>query len=209
MVSQSQFPWCRVGGRSLDMATTAAWVSPELAAALGRVGFGPTGPPLPGATGPDGTVAVKDVTRAKLWAFFEASATEEPPRGGVMPPEAIQACFSRGLSGRDPPRELFPACPNHALAPFLSGEERSPWMEGMCCVCSTCRRVALTLTAAGYYPNDGYTRPMISPADAADEIVAFIESHSGVRRQLDDILRRRTEIQARIRDLRSRQQARQ
>lgn len=191
------------------MATTAVWVSPELAAALARVGFEATEPPLFDATGPDGMVAVKDVTRAALLAFFVASASEEPPRGGVLPPEAIQACFSRGLTGRDPPRELFPACPNHALAPFLSGEEKSPWMKGMCCVCSTCRRVALTLTAAGYYPNDGYARPMISPADAADEIVAFIESHSGVRRQLDDILRRRKEIQARIQDLRSRQQARQ
>ena len=191
------------------MATTTAWVSPELAAALGQFGFEVTEPPLPGDTCPDGMVAVKDVTRAALRAFFEASASEEPPRGGVMPPEAKQACFSRGLTGRDPPQELFPACPNHALAPFLSGEEKSPWMKGMCCVCSTCRRVALTLTAAGYYPNDGYSRPMISPADAADEIVAFIESHSGVRRQLDDILRRRKEIQAQIQDLRSRRQARQ
>lgn len=184
------------------MATTTAWVSPELAAALGRFGFEATEPPLPGETGPDGMVAVGDVTRAALQTIFEASATEEPPRGGVMPPEAIQACFDRGLSGLDPPLELFPACPNHFFARFLSGEVKSRWMEGRCCVCSTCRRVALTLTAAGYYPNDGYSRPMISPADAADEIVAFIESHSGVRRQLDDILRRRKE-------LRSRQKARQ
>ena len=186
------------------MATTAVWVSPELAAALGRVGFEATEPP-PGETGPDGTVAVGGVTRAALQTIFEASATEEPPRGGVMPPEATQACFIQGLSGLDPPLELFPACPNHFFARFLSGEEKSPWMKGMCCVCSTCRRVALTLTDAGYYPNDGYSRPMISPADAADEIVAFIESHSGVRRQLDDILRRR----ARIQELRSRQKARQ
>ena len=183
------------------MATTTAWVSPELAAALGRFGFEATEPPLPGETGPDGMVAVGGVTRAALLAFFKASAAEEPPRGGVMPPEAIQVCFNRGLTGRVPPLELFPACPNHALAPFLSGEEKSRWMGGMCRVCSTCQRVALTLTAAGYYPNDGYSRQMISPADAADEIVAFIESHSGVRRQLDDILRHRKEIQARIRDL--------
>ena len=112
------------------MAT--AWVSPELADALEAHGFEATEPP-PGETGPDGMVAVGDVTRAALQTIFEASATEEPPRGGVMPPEATQACFNRGLSGLPPPLELFPACPNHFFARFLSGEVKSRWMKGRCC----------------------------------------------------------------------------